>query len=344
MSVSQDDLWADLKTTDAAAIRAKYGSVMAALSHGLRGAITAAPGKVLYVADFASIEARVLLWCAADEQGLELFRNHEDPYCDMATDIYGYPTNKQDHPKERGLGKVAVLGLGFQMGPSKFVDSCAKVGIIIPEDVYCEECGGGSREHRKENHPFICEDPDAMTAVKVVTAYRTKRWRVVQMWADQETSAIAAVESRSPVQCGPVRWVYKAPFLFCELPSGRRLAYMEPRVKMARMPWGKDKAQLSYMGVDSYTRQWKRQTVYGGLITENIVQAVARDLMASGMLRAEASGVYRMVLSVHDELIAEADAGTGSVRDLEQLMSQTGGWSDGIPVEAEGWSGTRYRK
>lgn len=344
MSVSQEDLWVDLKSCDRTALLAKYGSVMAALAHGLRGAIIATPGKTLYVADFASIEARVLLWCAGDEQGLDLFRRKEDPYCDMATDIYGYPTNKQDHPKERGLGKVAVLGLGFQMGPAKFVDACAKVGISILEDVYCEDCGKGSKEHRKENHPFECDDPDAMTAVKVVTAYRTKRWRVVQMWNDQETSAIAAVESRTPVVCGPVRWVYKAPFLFCELPSGRRLAYMEPRVKMARMPWGKEKAQLSFMGVDSYTRQWKRQTVYGGLITENIVQATARDLMAFGMLRVEATGVYRVVLTVHDEILAEADLGAGSVHEFEQLMSAIPDWAAGCPVEAEGWCGPRYRK
>lgn len=344
--VTQDNLWADLKTLSRPALTKKYGSVMSALSHGLRGAIVAAPGKTLYVADFASIEARVLLWCAGDEAGLDLFRQNADIYCDMASEIYHRPITKAD-AKERGIGKIAILGLGYQMGPSKFCDTCEKGGSPILEDTYCEECGKGPSQHRKENHPFQFadgEDDDTMTAVKVVAAYRTKYWRVKQMWEDQEASAIAAVESRSPVQCGKVRWVYQAPFLYCELPSGRRLAYCEPRVKLTMMPWGKEKAVLSYMGVDSYTRQWKRQSVYGGLLTENIVQAIARDLMADGMLRAEVTGVYQIVLSVHDELIAEADEGTGSVKEFEDLMSALPDWTSGIPVAAEGWTGTRYHK
>lgn len=343
MSVSQEDLWADLKSCDRTALLAKYGSVMAALAHGLRGAIIATPGKTLYVADFAGIEARVLLWCAGDEDALEIFRNHQDIYCDMASAIYKYPVNKKDHPKERGIGKIAVLALGYQQGASGFATTCEKGGVIIPEDVYCEECGKGSQQHRKENHPFN-GDEDVMTAAKVVNAYRTKYWRVKQLWYDQEASAIAAVESRQPVQCGVVRWVYKAPFLFCELPSGRRLSYMEPRIKSQMMPWGKEKQVLSYMGVDAYTRQWKRQPVYGGLLVENQVQAIARDLMACGMLRVEASPVYDIVLTIHDEIVAEADLGAGSVHEFEQLMSAIPDWAEGCPVEAEGWCGPRYRK
>jgi DNA polymerase len=322
-----------------------YGGVMEALSAGLRGAIVAPPGKVLYVADFAGIEARVLLWVAEDERGLDLFRNKADIYCDMASSIYGYPVNKNDHPKERGIGKIAILGLGYQMGASKFVDTCEKGGVTIPEDIYCEACGKGLGQHGRERHAFESdEDPETMTAVRVVQAYREKYWRVKQLWADQETAAIAAVESRSPVQCGKVQWVYRAPFLYCVLPSGRRLAYNEPRVKTQMMPWGKEKAVLSHMGVDSYTHQWKRCTVYGGLLVENIVQAISRDLMADGMLRAEAQGTYQIVLSVHDELVSEAIEGTGSVKEFEMLMSALPAWADGCPVDAEGWCGKRYRK
>jgi DNA polymerase len=340
------NLWDALKTKTRAHIIKRWTGVMEALSAALRGAITARPGKVLYVADFASIEARVLLWVAQDEKGLDLFRRHEDPYCDMAADIFHRPVTKADE-RERAIGKIAILGLGYQMGPSKFVDTCAKGGVIIPEDVYCEECGKGSKSHRKERHEFQFfdgEDDDTMTAVKVVDAYRSKYWRVKQVWEDQEASAIAAVQSRQPVTCGPVTWTLKGNFLYCVLPSGRRLAYCEPRVKSQMMPWGKEKLVLSYMGVDSYTHQWRRQSAYGGLLTENIVQAIARDLMADGMLRAEATGIYEMVLSVHDELIAEADEGAGSVKEFELLMSECPPWATGCPVEAEGWSGKRYRK
>lgn len=339
-------LWDALKTKTRAHIVKRWKGVMEALSAALRGAIIAPKGKTLYVADFAGIEARVLLWCAGDERGLQMFRDKVDPYCDMAGDIYHRTITKAD-AKERSIGKIAILGLGYQMGPSKFVDTCEKGGVTIPEDVYCEECGNASKQHRRENHPFCFfdgEDEETLTAVKVVDAYRAKYWRVKAMWENQEAAAIAAVESRSPVQCGLVRWVYTAPFLYCALPSGRRLAYNEPRVKSQMMPWGKEKQVLSYMGVDSYTHQWRRQSVYGGLLTENIVQAISRDLMADGMLRAQATGRYDLVLSVHDELIAEADEGTGSVQEFEQLMSTLPDWAQGCPVEAEGWCGTRYRK
>jgi len=339
-------LWEALKSATRALINRRWGGVMEALSAGLRGAIIAPPGHTLYVADFAGIEARVLLWCAGDEAGLDLFRQHQDPYCDMAASIFHRPVTKADE-KERGIGKIAILGLGYQMGPSKFCDTCALAGMPIPEDTYCEECGKGSKSHRKENHPFDYadgEDEDTLTAVKVVDAYRAKYWRVQQLWNDQEAAAIAAVESRLPVQCGVVRWEYRAPFLYCVLPSGRRLAYCEPRVKMTRMPWGKDKAVLSHMGVHPKIKQWMRLTVYGGLLVENIVQAISRDLMADGMLRAEATGRYRIVLTVHDELIAEAPSGTGSVQEFEQLMSTLPDWAAGCPVDAEGWTGERYRK
>ena len=98
------------------------------------------------------------------------------------------------------------------------------------------------------------------------------------------------------------------------------------------------------MGVDSHTHQWQRLTTYGGMIVENIVQAISRDLMAEGMLRAEATGIYLITLTVHDELVAEALLGLGSVHEFEQLMAALPDWAEGCPVGAEGWRGPRYRK
>lgn len=339
-------LWTALKGATRTHVVRRWNGIMEALSAGLRGAIVARPGHQLYVADFASIEARVLLWCAGDERGLDLFRNHVDMYCDMAEEIFHYPVTKEQK-LERGIGKIAILGLGYQMGAGAFTGLCEQAKSPIPEDCWCEECGKGTKAHRKANHPFQWsegEDEDTITGVKVVDAYRTKYWRVKQMWEDQEASAIAAIQTRVAVQCGPVRWEYKGKFLYCYLPSGRRLAYCEPQVKSQMMPWGKMKDVLSHMGVNPVTRQWTRLTVYGGLLTENIVQAIARDLMACGMHRAEATGVYSIVLTVHDELIGEAPLGAGSVKEFEQLMSATEDWAAGCPVEAEGWTGLRYRK
>jgi DNA polymerase len=311
-------LWDVLKTGDRDFIREQFGSVMLALANALRGAICAGPGKKLYVADYASIEARVLLWCAEDDEHLEIFRKGLDIYCDMASGIYKREINKKDHADERQLGKVAILGLGYQMGWGTFIDSAAGYGITLTEEF----------------------------SKQVVNAYRQKFWRVVDLWNDMERCAIEAVSTRSRVPCHRALWVYDedSRFLYCQLPSGRRLAYPYPEVKGRQMPWGDFKLALSFEGVDPYTRQWKRQFTYGGMLVENLVQAVSRDIMAEAMLRAEEGGVYLPVLSVHDELVAEAVDGTGDVKEFEQLLTQAPVWASGCPIAAEGYSTYRYRK
>jgi DNA polymerase len=315
----QSKLWDILKTNDREAIRAEFGSVMLALANGLRGAICAAPGSTLYVADYASIEARVLLWLAGDEEHLNLFRRNEDLYCDMASRIYARPINKKDHPEERQLGKVAILGLGYQMGAAKFVEAARIMGGI---------------------------DISEAMAKQVVDAYREKYYMVADLWYAQEAAAIEAVTERRLVYCGPVSWIYDEDerFLYCELPSARRLAYPFPEMHRRRTAWGKDKWSLTFMGVNPYNRQWERQPTYGGKIVENEVQAIARDLMAESMLVCEKSGIYRPVLSVHDELVAEADDGKGDVKEFEALMAKPPDWAPTCPIAAEGWSGKRYRK
>lgn len=310
-----EGLWAMLKARDCLALEAAHGSVMAALAEGLRGAITAGPGRCLYVADYAAIEARVLFWLANDHDALDVFRAHQDIYCEMASDIYARPISKAD-AQERQLGKAAVLGCGYQMGASKFVATAATYGVDI----------------------------DEVFASQVVNAYRAKFWRVKQMWADQNAAAIQAVEDGEAVECSYVTWRPEAPFLFCELPSGRQLAYPFPEIRGRMTPWGAVQSALTYTGTDPHTRKWTRQTTYGGMLVENITQAVARDLMAEAMLRCEGSDTYDLVLTVHDEMIAEADEGAGSVREFEALMAEVPTWAAGCPVEAEGWTGLRYRK
>lgn len=315
--VSQDDLWPVLLRRNRKEIARIYGDVMTALSHGLRGAITASPGKQLYVADYTSIEARVVLWLAGDDKHLEVFRTGQDIYLVMASKIYDRVCSKAD-TKERALGKIAVLGLGYQMGASKFTATCEKAGIIITEEFGQE----------------------------VVTAYRSEFVRVKESWGAQEAAAIRAVLSREEITCGRVAWAYDASrrFLTCELPSGRLLYYPFPEIHKRMTPWGDKKPSLTYMGVDAHTRQWKRQVVYGGLLVENLTQAVARDIMAEALYRCEVGGVYEPVLSVHDELITEAPLGVGSVHAFETLVSQPPVWAKGCPIAAEGWAGVRYRK
>lgn len=320
--------------------------VMEVLSSALRGAIIPADGHELFVADFASIEARVVLWLAEDHDALDVFHRGEDIYCVMASSIYGRDINKTDHPDERQLGKVAILGLGFQMGPSKFVESAAGYGITLKEDSECANCGLTSREHRKvRSHYFDPIDPDEITAVKVVDAFRSKFWRVKEMWDDQNAAAIRAVQNPNTyIIAGRMLWIVENGFLYCELPSGRRLAYPDPEVREKETPWGEMRPLLTFMGINPYNRQWQRQHAYGGLLVENQTQAVARDLMMEAMVRVENTKRYFVVLTVHDELVAEAAIGTGSVKEFESLVCAIPEWAEGCPVDAEGWNGSRYRK
>jgi DNA polymerase bacteriophage-type len=326
--------WDAIKTGDRSVIAAltnedgeRYADVMEVLSYALRGAIVPTPGHQLYVADYAAIEARVVLWLADDTEALEVFARQAgcacggigcnlcDIYLMMATDIWAKPFTKKDK-KERGTGKIAILGLGYQMGWQKFQATALKAGVVLTDDF----------------------------AQEIVRVYREKRWRVKQMWWDQEAAAIAAVNSGNRVRSGYIHWLLDDGFLRCELPSGRWLSYPNPEISQRQTPWGELKDTLTYEGMNQYSRKWQRQVSYGGMLVENITQAVARDLMAEAMLRCENSGLYVPVLSVHDELIAEAKLGEGSVHEFEQLMAECPEWADGCPVAAEGWAGLRYRK
>lgn len=287
----------------------------------------APPGKLLFVADYASIEARVLLWMAQDEHGLNIFRTKgADLYCDMASAIFGREIipNPDHQPPERALGKVAVLGLGYQMGAPKFKTTC-------------------------DTHPDIIKAKLTVSdelAQQTVTAYREKYWRVKQLWYDMETAAGEATYDKdgSVYECFPVKWFKEGRFLYCELPSGRRLAYCDPKIKMVDTSWGAKKNALTYMTVNPKTKKWHRQSSYGGLLVENADQAIARDIMAAAMMRCEESKVYAPILSVHDEAICEAHKDHGNVKEFVALVGQCPEWAPGCPVAAEGWSGTRYRK
>ncbi len=310
----QDKLWDNLKAGNLA----DYPDVMEALSEALRGVIVPSAGKQLYVADYAGIEGRVLLWLAGDEAGMNVFRSGGDMYCEMAADIYGRPITKADKD-ERQLGKVAILGLGYQMGASKFVDTAWDLGRVrIDEDM----------------------------AKKVVDAYRSRFWRTKQLWDEQNATAVeACYVPQETLTTKYVNWLYDDDegFLFCTLPSGRRLAYPEPEVHEKMTPWGEPRPALTFMGVHPLNKQWTRQHTYGGSLVENITQAVSRDIMAAAMGRCETGG-YPVVLTIHDEIVSEALVGFGSVRAFEELLTTLPDWAKGCPIAAEGWQGLRYHK
>jgi DNA polymerase len=204
--------WDCIKQMDIELINMCYGDAMTLFSYGLRGMIVAPPGRKLVVADYSAIEARVLVWLAEDETALDVFRLGMCIYCAMATEIYKRPINKKEHPDERQMGKQAILGLGYQMGATKFQATLAeKYNIFISIEF----------------------------AQAIVDAYRLKFYRIKNMWWDTEAAAIAAVKSPGQVyRCNKIYWMVKDGFLHCRLPSGRLLSYYGPAVIKRKTPWG----------------------------------------------------------------------------------------------------------
>jgi len=297
-------------------INKEFKNPFAVASSAIRGCLTARPGYILIAADYAAIEARVLLWLAGDNKALDLFRQNKDIYIDMASDIYKVSPD-QVTKEQRQLGKVAILGLGYGMGIAKFKKTCDSWGIEITEEL----------------------------ATQTVRSYRKKYHRVIEFWGFAENAAKQALlEKRKIINCGRVQFGAKDNFLFCRLPSARTLAYPFPKIADVETSWGACSAQITFEGVDTFTRKWERTSTYGGKLVENITQAVARDIMVEAMLQIDATDKYKILFTVHDEIVAETNCDNASVKEFEQLMCSLPNWASECPIKAEGWIGYRYKK
>lgn len=296
---------------------------MEVLSWALRGALYSSPTKDLFVADYSGVEARGLLWFVEDDEGLSIFRRPEgEPgiYREMASEIYSKPASSIKNPSdERQMGKQAILGLGYGMGPPKFQATCAGYGIEV----------------------------DRKFAKFVVDTYRKRFYLVPMAWKALEEAAIKAVRNpETPVHILKVTYLRKGKFLFCRLPSGRKIAYFKPKISPAPTPWGEIRPKLSYMTIDGVTRKWVRVDTYGGKLMENNIQGLCRDLEAHALVSIEndPDSKYHIVMHTHDEIGAECDESCGDVEEFELLISQIPDWAEGFPLNAEGWRGKRYRK
>lgn len=310
-------------------IRMWMGSPLEVISACLKGMIIAPPGKELMASDYKSIEAVGTAWLAGAKNLLSVFKRGEDPYLYQASHIYKLALadmSKETHPFERQLGKVAVLGLGYQMGAEKFEATCFKERIIIT-----------SKE-----------------AKDAVDAYRQSNPEIPELWQELHDGAIDAVRNPEKiVWCanGRIAFLRTGTWLYMRLPSGRRLSYARPKIDNVECPWEDKNTGLlarrwavTYWGKNSVTHQWCRQIGYGGRWTENAVQGLCACILREAMVRLDDAG-YEMILSVHDEPVAEVYEGFGSVAEFEQIMCASEPWAAGMPVSADGgWRGKRYRK
>lgn len=315
-----------IKARDVTAIRALYQRPMELYASALRSCIVAPKGHVLDVGDFATIEVRVLFWLAGNEKGLEALRLGEPIYSQMAAKIFeedadeieaAHKAGDKEGYRKRQLGKATVLGAGFGIGVGgeKF-QMAAKImaGINISLSL----------------------------AQKAVHAYREANPRVVKFWDTIERAATMAMQNPGKAyKHGVLKWKKEGNWLTCELPIGRKLYYFSPRMMQVRTLYG-EKMALTYRVVDSKTKQFMRVTTWGGKLTENVVQAVARDLLMEAQLRLAERG-HVTVLPVHDELVTER-ADTTAKTDMFEIMAENPSWADGLPIKVEGWSESRYRK
>jgi DNA polymerase len=287
---------------------------MAAAGACTRSALVAAPGRDLLAADFSAVEGRGLAWLAGEENELAIYRSDADVYVATAAMILHKPYNQVTKEERQKPGKIATLACGYQGG----VGAVRKFG------------GDGMTDEEIKS--------------QIVDPWREAHPMTVRFWHNLEAACMDAV--RNPgrvVNAREISFKVANRFLLARLPSGRILYYYDPQIREVETKWGEMKEVVTYMTVDSYTKHWTRAATYGGKLAENVTQATCRDLMAEAMLRVETAG-YPIVLTVHDEILAEVPEGYGSLEEFCSLMEEVPRWASGFPVKAAGWRGKRYRK
>lgn len=287
-----------------------YDSTPNVLSELIRTAFVPEPGCRFVVADFSAIEARVLAWLAGERWRLEVFSSHGKIYEASASAMFHVPIEEVTKGSTlRQKGKIAELGLGYG-GAAGALISMGALDMGLSED----------------------------DLPSLVAAWRRANPHITQFWWDVDKAAVEAVTKRVGTRAGRIGFEYRSGILFVMLPSGRKLAYVKPRLAVNK--FGRE--GLTYEGI-SENKKWGRIETYGPKLVENIVQGTARDLLAEAMLRVERKG-YPIVMHCHDEIIAEVPEGMGSVEEMCEVMAVRPSWAEGLPLWADGYECPFYQK
>lgn len=298
------------------ALRAIYGNVPDTLSQLIRTAFVPGEGCKFLVADFSAIEARVLSWLAGEQWRLDVFKTHGRIYEASASAMFGVNIDliRKGNPEYalRGKGKIAELALGYQGGKGSLI-SMGALGMGLSEE----------------------ELPD------IVRRWRGSNRRIVDFWHAVERYALDTVRNGTTgyMPCG-IAFQRDEEYLSIILPSGRRLYYYRPEIRMNDL--GRD--AIHFRGVNQKTKKWEAISTYGGKLTENIVQAVARDLLANSLMSLYSEG-FKINFHIHDEVILEVPEDSGrTLEEAVSVMCRLPGWAAGLPLNADGFEAYYYKK
>lgn len=293
-----------------------YDNVTFVLSELIRTAFIASPGHTFHVCDFSAIECRVIAWLAGEQWVLDVFRKGGDIYCAAASQMFGKPVEKHGRNSElRQKGKIATLALGYGGGVSAL------------------EAMGGDRLGLSESEEK-----------QIVALWRKSNPRIVKMWAVIEKAAMTAIKTGQNVTVYRNivigrRWG----MLTITLPSGRTICYPRAEVGIEYNDgWRGDHEIIEYEGLNQTTKKWGKVRTYGGKLTENIVQAIARDILGIVILRARAKSL-NVVFHIHDEIVVEATPDQ-TLEDVEELFSAPIDWCKDLPLKGAGYTTPYYLK
>ena len=308
-----------VKQKDYAGLRLLYGNVPDTLSQLIRTAFIPSEGHKFVVSDFSAIEARVIAWLAGEQWVNEVFATHGKIYEATAAQMFGVPVDRiaKGNPEYslRQKGKVATLALGYQGGTSALI-AMGALNMGLTED----------------------ELPD------IVSRWRQANPRIRDLWYAVENAALAVMQTAQPQAIYGLIFslegdiLYGQTFLTVRLPSGRKLFYPKPFLRENQF----GKLALHYYTVGQQTRKWEVASTYGGKLTENIVQAIARDCLAVTLERIAGRGL-QVVFHVHDEVIIDAPMET-TVDEICDLMAGPIPWAPGLILKGAGFESRYYMK
>lgn len=283
----------------------------------IRTAFVAEKGYTFVVADFSAIEARVISWLAGEQWRLDVFKTHGKIYEASASQMFGVPIEKikKGNPEYelRQKGKVAELALGYQGGP----------GALI-------QMGALEKGLSEEELP------------EIVQRWRNSNSRIVDLWYTIQSSVIRCLKTgQTQVMQKGIYFSMENGNLVITLPSKRQLFYIKPQLITNR--FGSE--SISYMGQNQTTKKWERTPTYGGKLTENLVQAIARDCLAEAIKNLVDNG-YKILFHIHDEVIAEVPKSNPylNLENAIKIMCKTPKWAEGLPLNADGFTNEYYKK